>query len=811
MRRLLLLALLVALGAGLRLWAIGFGLPSWLHPDEFGAVFIPLNFFSGDLNPRFFTYPTLHYYLLGAVYGGYFLLQHLFGAGLSVEEFVAYHYFWDQVELLYLARLQSALFGTGAVLWTWGLARRVYGERAAWPAAALLAVAALHVRQSHLAGVDVELAFWFAGALWAAVRLGEREDWAAYALSGALVGLAAATKYPGALAGVAVAAAHLLAGRPLLDRRLWGAGGAALGVFVLASPYVLLDWGIFVVHFSSQVEHLETGHGQDLGLGWGYHLWVSLPAGLGWGGLGLGLAGGALALRERRPGPLALLAALLVFYLFIGAGRAVFARYTLPLLPLLAALAGGTLARLRSNRYLAAALLLTCAQPLYASWRTVQLLSVPDTRVQARDWIESQVPEGAVIANFGGWAGDVRVRTFEELWWALSHFERVFGRQRTDRAIAFIATLPPGAPFYSYAIQRTNMAAAPGSLAEVERLEPEYAVLHRHPLQYSRIDSVFALGLQLLAQRVASFSPPGLRQTEHRYDPLDALYVPLGDFGELARPGPEVEIWRMKEVSLPPQGRLAVRAVFARGYVAGAGARLSQGSEEEVVALAKHAIDLDPRCAEAYFLLGFLAQRAGQTEEALALYARQLELQPASAGTYHNMAMAYQSLHQTDQAERMLWAALRALPWKRSAHQALARFYQGQGRQAEALAVYQQQVARFPDRGAAYEDWGEWLERRGQPAPAAAIYRQGLEHDPGYGPLYRRLAALYLAQGQVQQAAETSERWLQFEPSRAEAHRLLAYACRSLGQMGSAREHAREMARLAPGLDGELEGWLAGP
>ena len=87
MRDRVLLAVLLVWAAGLRLWALDFGLPSWLHPDEQFFFYLPLRFFSGDLNPHFFAYPTLHFYLLSLVYGGYFLLQHIAGAGFSFQEF----------------------------------------------------------------------------------------------------------------------------------------------------------------------------------------------------------------------------------------------------------------------------------------------------------------------------------------------------------------------------------------------------------------------------------------------------------------------------------------------------------------------------------------------------------------------------------------------------------------------------------------------------------------------------------------------------------------------------------------------------
>jgi tetratricopeptide (TPR) repeat protein len=440
----------------------------------------------------------------------------------------------------------------------------------------------------------------------------------------------------------------------------------------------------------------------------------------------------------------------------------------------------------------------------------VQIAGHEDTRAQARAWVEAEVPEGTAIGNFGGWAGDVQVQTFENLWWQMPQFEQAFGREQFDKAVGFLARQPRAAPFYSYGIQRTNIQAAPGSMEEIERLEPGYLILHRHPLAYSRIDSGFASSLKLIAERVAFFSPLGLGQSTPLYDPLDAFYVPMGRFGALEQPGPEVEIWRAQGAKPPPKERLSAKEIFARGYATGAAVKVARGGEQEAAALANRALELDPQCAEAYFVLGFLAQRGGRTEETLAFYRRQLSLQPASAGTYHNLAALYHSLHQPDQVEQMLREALRLAPWKRFSYAALAKFYQGQSQPEQVLKIYTQQLERFPDQGFAHEELGVFFEKRGQLDRAAEVYRRGLARDARYGPCYLRLAQLHLGAGHPQQAAEIGEAWLQLDPGRAEAHRLLAYVCRSLGQTGKARTHAQEAMRLAPGADPELERWLAG-
>ena len=258
-------ALIGALALALRIWVLDFGLPSGLHPDEFSFVFIPLNFFSGNLNPHFFTYPTFHYYLLALVYLSFFAWEYLFGAGLPLEQFIALHYFWERGQLLELARWVSAFYGAVTVVWAGLLARRIFGTWAGWMGAAWLAVGVVHLRQSYLAGVDAAMTCFFIGAVWASVRLLQWDRVRDYVLAGGLVGLAAACKYPGALAGIAVVAAHLLARRSSLMRGLWLSGVAAVGAFALFSPYTLLDFGAFESHFSAQVAQMERGRGEVLG------------------------------------------------------------------------------------------------------------------------------------------------------------------------------------------------------------------------------------------------------------------------------------------------------------------------------------------------------------------------------------------------------------------------------------------------------------------------------------------------------------------------------------------------------------------
>src|SRR4029453_9837981 len=63
------LLLVLVIGFGLRTFSAGYGLPDLYHPDEPKIVERAVRFHQGDLNPRFFNYPSLYMYALAGVSG----------------------------------------------------------------------------------------------------------------------------------------------------------------------------------------------------------------------------------------------------------------------------------------------------------------------------------------------------------------------------------------------------------------------------------------------------------------------------------------------------------------------------------------------------------------------------------------------------------------------------------------------------------------------------------------------------------------------------------------------------------------------
>jgi hypothetical protein len=390
--------LLLAGALALRLWGIEHGLPYVFNADE-NAHFVPraIGMFGHSLNPDYFINPPAFTYLL-----------HLaFWARWGGREALGDAFATDPASVFTLARVLSAVLGAAAVGFLVWAGRRLFDLRVGLVAGALLAVAFLPVHYAHLAVNDVPALAPLCLSLVGIAGVYRRGRLADYALAGAALGVACATKYTAGIVLLCLlAAAATSQSRPLKGsdpfRGLAMAGALAVAGFLAANPYALLDVSSFKAGLAEQSQASSDGGGK-LGLvGESGHLYYlsTLTWGLGWLPAMAAAAGAVwLWLRDRRLA-LVLVPAPLVFLLFMGAQDRFFARWLLPIYPLLCLLAAWaaveTASRLRAGRtwpvVLAGALL--CAQGLVYSIHNDVVLARDDTRALARAWMVDSIPEG---------------------------------------------------------------------------------------------------------------------------------------------------------------------------------------------------------------------------------------------------------------------------------------------------------------------------------------------------------------------------------------------------------------------------------
>ncbi len=339
----LLVTILIA-AAALRLAGITWGLPGpthlfSYHPDEYFSLQAAFALLDQDPNPHRFNYPSLYLYLAAAAA--------LAGGGPNGALSSATDFQELLREFTLRARLMTVLLSLVTVVAVYASASRLAGRTAGLWAAAVMAVAPGHVLYSHFAAVDVALACFTTLSLLAAITLFDDERPKMAVFAGLATGAAAATKYNGALAavmpllslGAGVFGGHRRrAAASVASRALLVIAFAAVGFFVF-SPYVVLDWSHARKDVAFERDHMRQGE---------YPAKVADPNGWFFHGRALGYATGgsvvlavcvalcALGVYQSWPKSAPLLVFGLVWFAVIGATGVRYARYGLPLLPLLA-------------------------------------------------------------------------------------------------------------------------------------------------------------------------------------------------------------------------------------------------------------------------------------------------------------------------------------------------------------------------------------------------------------------------------------------------------------------------------------------
>src|SRR5664280_2285775 len=396
-----LLLAVAAFALVIRLVGLDFDQNHFFHPDEraIGDAILKLSFHPLQLNPHFFAYGSLPFYLTKAL-------------SSFLAEVSGHDWFSSYDGVVHVGRFLSALAGALTVFLVAAVGRRLYGQKAGLLAGFLLALAVLHVQTSHFASTDVTLTLFVLLALAASGRLARRGRGRDALLAGALTGFSLATKASAAPLLLPLAVAVFLACRP---ERAWrkgtllltAAGLAVLVAFFLGEPYAFLDFHEFWRSVSEQgamVRHagLVPYTNQYIGVpNFLYEAREIVLWGLGplFGLVALWAAGRRLALFRTLSAAEWVFASFFVPYVFVTCTFEVkFPRYLLPVYPLLALWAAAWLTekaeRGRAGRVLRAAVVGGTAVWVLAF---AGIYTRPHSFVTASLWFHDHVPDGAHI------------------------------------------------------------------------------------------------------------------------------------------------------------------------------------------------------------------------------------------------------------------------------------------------------------------------------------------------------------------------------------------------------------------------------
>jgi hypothetical protein len=538
---------LVALA--LRIYGLRYGLPAIYNPDEVAIMSRTLAFGKWDFNPHNFLYPTFYFYALFVWEG---LTAALAVATRSVESFGAFQreFFLDPTRVFVAGRLLTALLGAGTVVATGVLGSRVSGWFAGVLAALLLAVAPLHVLNSHYVKHDVPVTFLIVLAYLAYDRLWSGKG--SLIAAAAITGMAFSTHYYAIFLAIPLAWSAARGARDRGDavRRVAIAAVVSGAVFFLLSPFILVEPGTALRDIRANREIVVDRAIGNLGY---------LASAARYGALLLfdtagpiapllAVIGLAVGVRRDPVRTLWLLAFPIPFLLFI-AGTFPASRYLVPLVPFVALFAGIAVVEIWTKQRLVAQLVFAAAFATAGleSLRTDAFIRETDTRTLALDYIREHIPAGATILTQ---PYSVPLEpTADVLREAVSRS----GRDMPTKTALQIARDPYPAPAYRLIYLGRGLDAdklyLPYEQLSGEALGREHVAF----LVLKRYNDEAPATMMLLTalagkgRRIAVFSPysretgaNGTARAEPFLHNSDARIT-----AALERPGPVVEIWRI--------------------------------------------------------------------------------------------------------------------------------------------------------------------------------------------------------------------------------------------------------------------------
>ncbi|RKX69988.1 hypothetical protein DRP53_06405 [candidate division WOR-3 bacterium] len=484
--------IILLIGFGLRIWGISFGLPNiFARPDEARVINVAVRFFTGDMNPHFFFYPTLLMYLLHFIFRIYAIIK---PGIISVYN----------PQFYLIARLVSAIAGTATCYFLYRIGKEYHSEKLGLTAAFILALLYLHVRDSHFGTTDILTTLLIIISFYFMLRITRQPNITSYFLAGLFLGLATSTKYTAFFLVFELILIHILTPHRDSKKLLVSILTAIVG-FIATSPYTLIDFHTFKTSTLLEFKHQSLGHMINgfppirLEQGWWYHLRFSLWFGMGPTLMIASFLGIGLHFQKSFKTALIFYFPALIFYCIIGRSWVVFVRYAIPLLPFLVLGSGFLISQiseyvkfLRGEVMTFILVIILMIPSIRCIILCNQLLSRKDTRVIAAEWIKRNLPSGLTTTQLGSKWSEVQLRTLQPV------------------------------PLSS---------------------NPELVIVKKSPLRYyDLIPREIEESLQKeyhLIKKIQTATGRG----KGRYDEQDAFYLPYIGLEAISRPGPNIEIY----------------------------------------------------------------------------------------------------------------------------------------------------------------------------------------------------------------------------------------------------------------------------
>jgi tetratricopeptide (TPR) repeat protein len=194
--------------------------------------------------------------------------------------------------------------------------------------------------------------------------------------------------------------------------------------------------------------------------------------------------------------------------------------------------------------------------------------------------------------------------------------------------------------------------------------------------------------------------------------------------------------------------------------------------------------------------LGNSLAAEGKTADAITQYQHALQMDPRMADAHNNLGLALAAQGEYARAITHFEKAIALHPGHADAHNNLGLVFAAQGRLADATAQYQRALALSPDHALAHANLGGALSRQGKADEAIAHYRRALSLAPGMVTVQANLGVLLVDQGRSGEAMVHLECALALQPGNPDIHNNLGVALMAQGKLTEAIAHYQRALAL---------------
>lgn len=385
---------------------------------------IALKFGSGDLNPHEFLNPPFFYYISFVLYGVFFVIGKLFGIFPSLAAFERF-YFSDPSIFYLITRIFVLVLMVAAIIITYKIADKIFNRRTALVASFFMAISPVVIKWSHYATVDIPQMFISLLAFFFYIRISQKGQLRDYLICSFLIGLSIATKYNAVLLLVPFFVAHLCfpsseiwVKKIFSPKLILGICFVVIGFFV-GSPFSFIDYRFFLSDILKELARIGSGDYNFPSwrvdkLGWIYILLNAFPFGLSVPVTIVTILGLFYSLWRHKRVDYVFLSLILVTYLISGKSTVIKPRYFLHIFPLMFILGARFITETideinnilvigKKKDLLVAVICILLVMPAAVNIiKFDYLVAQRPISLEAKEWIEGNIPSGTKIASFFG-------------------------------------------------------------------------------------------------------------------------------------------------------------------------------------------------------------------------------------------------------------------------------------------------------------------------------------------------------------------------------------------------------------------------